>query len=144
MYPGKRPSSIHHSHHSIPGLLSADTSPRRGEVHTTDPIIHSTSFDRTRYMTLVLAVEPDTTVLASARPRFVGSVWTVAVVVVDCGVGYNLASVQTREAVFGGLVSVIDCLSVIAGSQLVRMGLPHPSLLKRTYELDQAHGSVKR
>lgn len=95
-------------------------------------------------MTLVLAVEPDTTVLASARPRFVGSVWTVAVVVVDCGVGYNLASVKTREAVFDGLVSVIDCLSATACAQLVRMGLPHPSQLERTYELDQAHGSVMR
>jgi hypothetical protein len=56
-------------------------------LHTTNPIIHPARPDCTRYMPLILTIESDTTILTSARSRFIRSIRTVTVVVVYCRVG---------------------------------------------------------
>jgi hypothetical protein len=112
----KHQTAIHHSHHSIPGLSSVHLRRpfERESEHTTNPIIHPTRPDRTRYMPFILAVEGDTTIFTSARPRFIRSIRAVAVVVVYCRVGNCCESIQTSELTVEGFIAVVYCKSVAA------------------------------
>jgi hypothetical protein len=122
----KHPTAIHHSHHSTLGLSSVllHRANERESEHTTDPIIHPTRPDRTRYMPLILAVEGDTTILTSARSRFIRPIRAVAVVVVYCRVGDSQRSIQTFELTVEGFIAVVYCKSVAAFvSELVLFAL---------------------
>ena len=114
MYPDKPQSAIHRFHHSIPGLpldlsCTADICKMKKEGHTTNAIIHSTRLDCTRYMPLILAVESDTTILTSARSRFIRSIRTVAVIVIDCRMRYCNRSIDTCELILDRFVTVVYC-----------------------------------
>jgi hypothetical protein len=80
-------------HSSLPSqhsgsVISFESNLSLNEVlgRTTDPIIYPTRPDCTRYMPLILTVEGNTTILTSARSRFIRSIRAVAVVVVYCRV----------------------------------------------------------